>query len=73
MEDAPKSSANDPKAAEPLRERSERLGPKLEEAQARLTEANERIKRFIRDNPGSCLVGAAVLGFVVGRWASRHD
>ena len=56
-------------AQETLRER---LGPKLEEAQERLAETNERVKRFVRANPGACLLGAAAVGFLLGRWAARR-
>lgn len=73
MEGTPQSPAPGNEAAEPLKGVSERLGPKLEEAQARLREANERVKDVIKENPGSCLLGAAVLGFVIGRWASRDE
>lgn len=50
----------------------ERLAPKLEEMQAQLEATNEKVKKFIRENPGSCVLGAAVLGFVIGKWASRR-
>ncbi len=73
MEGTPQSSPPEHEAGEPFKELSERLGPKLEEAQARLREANEQVKGFIKENPGSCLLGAAVLGFVIGRWASRDE
>ena len=73
MEGAPQSSGPGTPAAEPLREVAERLGPKLDEVEARLRDGNERVKRFIKENPGSCLLGAALLGFVIGRWAARDD
>jgi hypothetical protein len=73
MEGTPQSSAPGKAAAEPLKELTERLGPKLEEAEARLRDANERAKDFIKKNPGSCLLGAALLGFLVGRWAASDD
>ena len=57
---------------DPMHAFQERLGPQLEQAQAQLTEVNERVKDFIRKNPGSTLLGAAALGFLVGRWASRR-
>jgi hypothetical protein len=73
MEGTPQSSASGKQPAEPLQELTERLGPKLEEAKARLVDANEQVKGFITRNPGSCLLGAAALGYLVGRWASRDD
>lgn len=71
MEGTPQSSAHRADTAEHLKELGDRLGPKLEEARARLEEANERAKGFIRRNPGACLAGALALGFLLGRWASR--
>jgi hypothetical protein len=34
--------------------------------------ASVRAKAFIRQNPGSCLFGAVLLGFAAGSWASRR-
>lgn len=56
---------------DPLRALEDRLGPKLEEAKARLENINEKTKSFIRENPGASLLGAAALGFLVGRLVSR--
>jgi ElaB/YqjD/DUF883 family membrane-anchored ribosome-binding protein len=49
----------------------ERLGPRLQEAQAQLKSLNEQVKTFVRKNPGVALAGAIAVGFLVGRWASR--
>lgn len=57
---------------DPMRDLQERLGPQFEQAQAQLMEVNERMKDFIRRNPGSVLLGAAAIGFLVGKWASRR-
>ena len=57
--------------ADPLNDLKERLGPRLEEAQEQLAAVNEKAKKFIRENPGTALLGAATLGFLIGRWASR--
>ncbi len=54
-----------------LGEVSERLAPKLEEAQAQLAAVNNRVKGFIRAYPGATLLGVAGLGFIIGRLASR--
>ncbi len=59
-------------ADDPVRAFQERLGPKLKDAEAQLMGVNEKVKSFIRQNPGTCLVGALALGFVVGRLASRR-
>lgn len=78
MTDATQPQAEVPKAApqaaedDPLRDLHERLGPQLEQAQAQLSELNERVKTFIKKNPGSTLLGAAALGFLVGKLASRR-
>jgi hypothetical protein len=50
----------------------ERLFPKLKEAQAKLDQTNDRVKGFIRKNPGAVLLGAGLLGFALGRWAARR-
>ena len=35
-------------------------------------EVNERVKDFVRKNPGSTMLGALAVGFLVGKWASRR-
>ncbi len=49
----------------------ERLGPKLKDAQDQLSDLSEQVKTFVRKNPGTCLMGALAVGFVIGRLASR--
>ncbi len=56
---------------EAVRAFQERLGPKLKDAEAQLVNVNEKVKSFIRENPGTCLLGALGLGFIVGKLASR--
>ena len=71
----PEPSKAPPQAEEesdPLGDLQERFGPQLEQAQAQLMEVNERVKDFIKKNPGSTLLGAAAIGFLVGKWASRR-
>ena len=48
-----------------------KIGPQIEEARQNLEQMNERATAFIRQNPGTCLLGAIALGFLVGRLASR--
>ena len=77
MSDAPQPQTEPQKAqpqaeSDPLKDLHERLGPQLEQAQAQLMEVNERVKTFIRKNPGSTLLGAAAVGFLIGKWASRR-
>ncbi|MBK7863324.1 MAG: hypothetical protein IPJ65_32935 [Archangiaceae bacterium] len=57
---------------DPMRAFQERLAPKLKDAEAQLMDINEKVKGFIRENPGTCLLGALAVGFVVGRIASRR-
>jgi ElaB/YqjD/DUF883 family membrane-anchored ribosome-binding protein len=54
------------------RELQEQLGPGVEQARQNLIELNRRVSGFIRENPGTCLLGAIALGFVVGKFASRR-
>ncbi len=57
---------------EMVEELKARLAPQLEELQERLESANEQVRGFIRKNPGTTLLGAAALGFLIGKWASRR-
>lgn len=61
-----------PELPEGLKELQEKYAPQLEDAMERVAEANEQVKTFIRKNPGTVLLGAAALGFLVGRWAARR-
>lgn len=54
------------------RELAERVGPQIEQARENLTELNTRVTSFIRQNPGTCLIGALAFGFIVGKIASRR-
>lgn len=78
MDEANKAQQKSPNGAaaaaeaQPLEDLHERLAPKLQEAQQQLEAANEKVKKFIRENPGTCLLGAAAVGFLIGRWASRR-
>lgn len=67
-QEAPRSSPPQPS----LQDLHERLAPQLQQAQEQLMEVNERVKDFVRKNPGTTLLGAAALGFLIGKWASRR-
>ncbi len=54
------------------RELTERMVPQIDEARRNLADLNTRTIAFIRANPGTCLVGAVALGFLIGRIASRR-
>ena len=46
--------------------------PQIDEARRNLEDLNHRAVSFIRANPGTCLLGAIAVGFIVGRIASRR-
>ncbi len=50
----------------------ENVLPQLDEARRNLVDMNTRVVAFIRANPGTCLIGAVAVGFLVGRLASRR-
>ena len=54
------------------RELQAKLAPQLEQARETLTHFNTRAKAFIRERPGTCLLGALAVGYLVGRLASRR-
>ncbi len=54
------------------RELQERIVPQLDEARRNLVDLNTRTIAFIRANPGTCLVGAVAVGFLIGKLASRR-
>ena len=54
------------------RQIQENLLPQLDEARRNLEDMNTRAVSFIRANPGTCLLGAVAVGFIVGRLASRR-
>ncbi|MBI3180805.1 MAG: hypothetical protein HYZ28_01540 [Myxococcales bacterium] len=60
-----------PQTEERLKELQARVGPQLEQARAKLSDLNTKITRFVRENPGTCLLGALAFGYMVGRLASR--
>jgi hypothetical protein len=68
----PQGTQGPPPEADPMENLQERFGPQLEAAQAQLMEINERVKTFVRKNPGSTMLGALTIGFLVGKWASRR-
>jgi ElaB/YqjD/DUF883 family membrane-anchored ribosome-binding protein len=54
------------------REIQERIVPQIEEARRNLVDLNGRAVSFIRANPGTCLIGAVAVGFLIGKLASRR-
>lgn len=54
------------------RELQERIGPQIDVARQNLVDMNRRVAGFIKENPGTCLLGALAVGFIVGKIASRR-
>ncbi len=54
-----------------LEDLEERFAPKIEEAKQQLSALNARAKGFIRENPGTTLLAAVGLGYLIGKLASR--
>jgi ElaB/YqjD/DUF883 family membrane-anchored ribosome-binding protein len=54
------------------REIQQRIVPQIEEARRNLVDVNNRVVSFIRANPGTCLVGAVAVGFLIGKIAARR-
>jgi ElaB/YqjD/DUF883 family membrane-anchored ribosome-binding protein len=54
------------------REIQERLVPQIDEARRNRVDINNRVVSFVRANPGTCLLGAVAVGFLVGKIASRR-
>jgi hypothetical protein len=53
------------------RELGDRVRPQLEDAKRRLSSLNDKAVDFIKENPGTCLVGALALGYIIGKIARR--
>ncbi len=58
--------------SERAREMQARIAPQLEEARENLIDLNQRAIAFIKERPGTCLLGALAFGFIVGKLASRR-
>lgn len=56
---------------ETAREIGERVRPQIEDAKRRLSSLNDKVIDFIKENPGTCLLGAVALGFLIGKIARR--
>ena len=56
---------------DPMAAAMERLGPRLDEAKQQLDALNIKVKAFVKENPGTALLGAIAVGFVVGRLVSK--
>ncbi|MBJ6765722.1 hypothetical protein JGU66_33630 [Myxococcaceae bacterium JPH2] len=63
---------NPQQLADRARQLQDQVVPQLDEARQNLVDLNQRVVSFIRANPGTCLLGAVAVGFLVGRLASRR-
>ncbi|NMO18496.1 hypothetical protein HPC49_24315 [Pyxidicoccus fallax] len=63
---------NPQQMADRARQLQDRVVPQIDEARQNLVDLNTRMVSFIRANPGTCLLGAVAIGFLVGRIASRR-
>jgi len=54
-----------------VREVGDRVRPQLDDAKRRLTSLNSDVTRYIKANPGRCLIGAMAVGFLIGKIARR--
>lgn len=64
--------ANPEQLQEKARELQARIAPQIDEARRNLVDLNHRVVGFIKENPGTCLVGAVAVGFLIGKLASRR-
>lgn len=51
---------------------NERVRPKIEDAKHNIGRIGGRITSFIQEHPGTCLLGAIALGYLVSRVARRQ-
>lgn len=63
---------NPQQLADRARQLQDQVLPQIDEARQNLVDLNTRVVSFIRANPGTCLLGAIAVGFLVGRIASRR-
>jgi ElaB/YqjD/DUF883 family membrane-anchored ribosome-binding protein len=54
------------------REIQDRMMPQIDQARATLADWNTRAQTFIRERPGTALIGALAIGYVVGKIVSRR-
>ena len=50
----------------------DRFAPRIEEAKEQLSAVNTKLKGFIRENPGTSLLAAVGIGYLIGKLASRR-
>lgn len=60
-----------PYLGDAVRDLETRFAPRIEEAKEQLSLVNTRVKGFIRKNPGTTLLCAVGIGYLIGKLASR--
>jgi ElaB/YqjD/DUF883 family membrane-anchored ribosome-binding protein len=60
-----------PYLGDAVRDLEERFAPRIEEAKEQFNQLNVRVKGFIRENPGTTLLCAVGVGYLIGKLASR--
>jgi hypothetical protein len=60
-----------PYLGDAVRDLEDRFAPRIEEAKEQLNLVNIRVQGFIRQNPGTSLLCAVGLGYLIGKLASR--
>ncbi len=50
----------------------QRLGPQLEQVRQTMDQLNQRARQVVRERPGTSLLLAVGVGFLIGRLASRR-
>ncbi|NBD10729.1 MULTISPECIES: hypothetical protein [Corallococcus] len=62
---------NPQQMADRARQLQDQVLPNVDDARQNLVDLNRQVVGFIKANPGTCLLGAIAVGFIVGRIASR--
>ncbi len=54
-----------------VREVGARVRPQIEDAKKRLSDLDDTVTDYIKENPGTCLLGALAVGFLIGKIARK--
>jgi len=58
-------------AKERVQQFAREASAQVEQARMFLEDVNERVTAFVREKPGTALIGAVALGWVIGKIASK--
>lgn len=67
------NGAAEPELRHRIGEMAHDAGARIEHARVLLDDLNQRALAFIRERPGTALLGALALGFVVGKLAQKSS